>query len=306
MLSAIKDRGFDLIPFDDPIAFRYAYESQYRSKWDKGQEHRLGGGAAFRRAAVEQAALTICSRRGDNFHVRLAPVVPEAQLPGDCRAGPFVSRRRGRGYQKHDGDQLTERGTKEFVLMHCFGIVPKLHQNAGRTAEGAALPAFRKVRLPDFLVELLAGESDQNAAFETWPLADIISPAGEFLRFLQDEWKIFLAAQPILRFRAGFPLATKTCGPTSTRSSSKARSRPSNRTTRPNLPAWRNDRREARSQGSMPCGGFGHCERSSRPNFRPPTCRTVNGSKPPSGGLNSSCCDGNGTRRWTTPTARLG
>jgi hypothetical protein len=37
MLSAIRDRGFDLIPFDDPIAFRYAYESQYRSQWDKGQ-----------------------------------------------------------------------------------------------------------------------------------------------------------------------------------------------------------------------------------------------------------------------------
>jgi len=26
MLSAIKDRGFDLIPFDDPVAFRFAYE----------------------------------------------------------------------------------------------------------------------------------------------------------------------------------------------------------------------------------------------------------------------------------------
>jgi hypothetical protein len=31
MLSAIQDRGFDLIPFDDAIAFRFAYESQYRS-----------------------------------------------------------------------------------------------------------------------------------------------------------------------------------------------------------------------------------------------------------------------------------
>ena len=57
MLSAIRDRGFDLIPFDDPIAFRFAYESQYRSQWDQGPEHRLGGGPAFRRAAVEQAAL---------------------------------------------------------------------------------------------------------------------------------------------------------------------------------------------------------------------------------------------------------
>src|SRR3954471_6426455 len=37
MLSAIKDRGFDLIPFGDSIAFRFAYESQYRSRWDQGQ-----------------------------------------------------------------------------------------------------------------------------------------------------------------------------------------------------------------------------------------------------------------------------
>jgi hypothetical protein len=38
MLSAIRERGFDLIPFDDPIAFRYAYESQYRSLWGQGQK----------------------------------------------------------------------------------------------------------------------------------------------------------------------------------------------------------------------------------------------------------------------------
>lgn len=37
MLSAIRQRGFDLIPFDDPIAFRFAYQSQYRSLWDQGQ-----------------------------------------------------------------------------------------------------------------------------------------------------------------------------------------------------------------------------------------------------------------------------
>ena len=37
MLSAIRERGFDLMPFDDAIAFRFAYESQYRSRWDRGQ-----------------------------------------------------------------------------------------------------------------------------------------------------------------------------------------------------------------------------------------------------------------------------
>lgn len=34
---ALRERGFDLIEFDDPVAFRYAYESNYRALWDRGE-----------------------------------------------------------------------------------------------------------------------------------------------------------------------------------------------------------------------------------------------------------------------------
>ena len=36
MMDAIRRRGFDLIPFDDHVAFRYAYESRFRQRWDRG------------------------------------------------------------------------------------------------------------------------------------------------------------------------------------------------------------------------------------------------------------------------------
>jgi hypothetical protein len=39
--TGIRQRGFELITFDDPIAFRYAYESKYRSLWDAGQSTEL-------------------------------------------------------------------------------------------------------------------------------------------------------------------------------------------------------------------------------------------------------------------------
>jgi len=32
VLTGVRERGFDLIPFDDHIAFRYAYESKYRAR----------------------------------------------------------------------------------------------------------------------------------------------------------------------------------------------------------------------------------------------------------------------------------
>ena len=98
-------------------------------------------------------------------------------------------------YQKHDGDQLTERETKEFVLMHCFSIVPKLIKKPVDLLKVLLSLHSRKVRLPDFLVEYLLESLTKDATFETWPLADILPSRESFLRFLQDEWKAFLAAQ---------------------------------------------------------------------------------------------------------------
>ncbi len=36
ILHEIREQGFELIPFEDHVAFRYAYESIFRSRWDHG------------------------------------------------------------------------------------------------------------------------------------------------------------------------------------------------------------------------------------------------------------------------------
>ena len=33
----LKKKGFDLLEFHDPVEFRYAYEMNYRSIWDRGE-----------------------------------------------------------------------------------------------------------------------------------------------------------------------------------------------------------------------------------------------------------------------------
>ena len=37
LLEAIRKRGFDVATFDDPIAFRFDYESRFRSRRDRGE-----------------------------------------------------------------------------------------------------------------------------------------------------------------------------------------------------------------------------------------------------------------------------
>ena len=41
VLDGIREQGFELIPFDDHVAFRYAFESRYRESWDRGEDTKL-------------------------------------------------------------------------------------------------------------------------------------------------------------------------------------------------------------------------------------------------------------------------
>lgn len=194
MLSAIRDRGFDLIPFDDSIAFRFAYEAQYRSQWDRGQNTDL---VVVLRSAEQQLTKLPFDllKAGRSLTFALHQLFPKLNYPVIAGLDRAYLDAVEEAYQRHDGEQLTERETKEFVLMHCFSIVPKLIKTPVELLKVLLSLHSRKVRLPDFLVEYLLESLNKNVTFETWHLADILPSRESFLRFLQSEWKLFLAAQ---------------------------------------------------------------------------------------------------------------
>ena len=37
VLSGLRARGFELMPFEDSVTFRAEYEERYRSAWDRGE-----------------------------------------------------------------------------------------------------------------------------------------------------------------------------------------------------------------------------------------------------------------------------
>jgi hypothetical protein len=194
MLSAIRDRGFDLMPFDDAIAFRFAYESQYRSRWDRGQNTDL---VVVLRSAEQQLNKLPFDllKAGRPLTFALHQLFPKLNYPVIAGLDRVYLDAVDEAYQKHDGDQLTERETKDFVLMQCFSIVPKLIKKPVDLLKVLLSLHSRKVRLPDFLVDYLLESLTKDTTFETWPLAEIIPGRESFLRFLQDEWTAFLAAQ---------------------------------------------------------------------------------------------------------------
>jgi hypothetical protein len=193
MLSAIRERGFDLIPFDDPIAFRFAYESQYRGAWDNGQKTDL---VVLLRSSEQQLGELPFDllKAGRQMTFALHQLFPKLNYPVIYELDRAYLDALTESYEAHDGDQLTERETKEFVLMHCFSIVPKLIKTPVELLKMLLSLHARKVRLPDFLNSFLLESLAKDSTFDAWPLAEILPSRESFLLFLQDEWGRYLGS----------------------------------------------------------------------------------------------------------------
>jgi PglZ domain len=193
MLSEIRQRGFDLIPFDDPIAFRFAYESQYRSLWDQGQNTDL---VVVLRSAEQQLGKLPFDllKVGRQLTFALHQLFPKLNYPVLYELDRTYLDAVAESYQTHDGDQLTARGTKDFVLKYCFGIDPELIKTPVDLLKLLLSLHARKVRLPDFLNEYLLDGLTKNSTFATWPLTEILPSREKFLRFLQNEWALHLGS----------------------------------------------------------------------------------------------------------------
>jgi hypothetical protein len=191
-LAAIKERGFDLISFEDSISFRYTYESKYRSLWDQGHKTDL--------VVVLQSQDDLPSLPYDLLHVidsrklefSLFKLFPNLNYPvlksldSGCLDPLFEA------YQQQAGSVLGENGTKEFVLTHCFQIVPSLIMNTVGLMEMLLRRHYQNAPIPLGLNEYLLHWLRSRRQFAAWPLDDILANRSEFISFLQEQWPVYI------------------------------------------------------------------------------------------------------------------
>lgn len=191
ILQGIGERGFELIPFEDHIAFRYAYESRFRSRWDRGEQTELV--VVLRSHASNlgslpydllQAGRKLSFNLGDIFPTLSYPVITGLDR-GDLDALYEAQTR-------HAPGQLGDNATKEFVLRHVFEIAPELIKEAKDLLRVLLRRHYRGQRIPATLDERLIQLLRQNDKFDDWPLETLVSDREAFFAFLQERWPIFL------------------------------------------------------------------------------------------------------------------
>lgn len=191
ILESIRERGFELITFEDHIAFRFAYESKYRSRWDRGEQTDLV--VILRAQASDLGNLPFdLLQAGRKLSFSLGNIFPNFSYPvvaaldrGDLDALYDAQRRHAPGL-------LGDNATKEFILRHVFETAPELIKQPSDMLRVLLRRHYREQRIPGVLNERFIQLLRQNNIFDEWPLETIISDREVFFAFLQERWPVFL------------------------------------------------------------------------------------------------------------------
>ena len=188
----LRERAFDLIEYNDPVEFRYAYESKFRSIWDRGKHTDLVVILRLQDAELEslpydllQAGRKLSFILGDLFPNLSYPVIEklersllDALFEAQCKSPP---------------DRLGDNTTKDFILRHVFGIAAELIADEVDLLRALLRLHYGKLQIPLMLAERLIQVLKSHDGFKAWPLSAIVPDDEAFFCFLQERWPLFLS-----------------------------------------------------------------------------------------------------------------
>ena len=191
ILAGIRARGFELIPFEDHIAFRYAYETKFRSRWDKGEQTELV--VVLRSAASDLATLPYdLLQAGRQLSFSLGEIFPNLSYPVVTTLDPGDLDALDDAQRQYAHSVLGDNATIEFILRHVFNIALELIKKPSDLLRVLLRRHYREQRIPSLLEKRLVQLLHQQKGFEDWPLNAIIPDRQAFFAFLQERWSIFL------------------------------------------------------------------------------------------------------------------
>ncbi len=187
----LRGRGFDLIEFNDPIEFRYAYESKYRSIWDRGDHTDLV--VVLRLQDAELAALPYdLLQAGRKLSFSLGDLFPNMSYPVVEQLDRSLLDSLFDAQKKTSPDRMGDNATKDFILRHVFGVAAELISTEVELLRFLLRLHYGNTAIPAMLACRLIEVFENNGSFKGWSLSQIIPDAEPFFGFIQERWPIFL------------------------------------------------------------------------------------------------------------------
>ena len=192
LLAAIRRRGFDLLTFEDHVAFRYAYETEYRQHWDEGQSTELAVILRAPESSLRSLPYDLL-QSGRVLTFSLHDILPKLSYPVIRELDHDALQRVYSADRAYDGPEMGDRATALYVLRHAFGIHPDMLKTPAGILRLLLSRHACGGPMPQRLNEELLALSGAASLPEGWSLERLLGSASEFFRFLQDQWTAYLS-----------------------------------------------------------------------------------------------------------------
>lgn len=190
--TILAQQGFDVVPYRDPVEFRFYYETRHRSRWDAGQSASVVVSLPNGRDGLGRIPFDVLSQAETSarvFDVGFGVVFPNLACDvlseldvADLDAVWAVSRTLGK-------ESLGSNQTRDLVLRSVFKLSAEMVSSETDLVVQLLRLHHAKRVVPRAFAERFASALQRDGRFARWPLADLCSSSDEFFRLLQDRWE---------------------------------------------------------------------------------------------------------------------
>ena len=205
LLTELRGRGFELMLYEDPFAFRAEYEERYRAAWDRGEPGPAPALIVHLRGAEASALPWDIMHHGRVVPLSLAELFPRLaysavqQVEPEHFAGLF---------QAHQTELQSLRGeneSRDFILEHVYQLTPRSIRNPVDFWRELLRMHFANRSLPPLFAQHAAGIIQGKGLFGDQPVATWLASKSALLRVVQDAWYRYLLTLGLEGTRMGEP-----------------------------------------------------------------------------------------------------
>lgn len=201
ILPELRDRGFEVLPFEDSIAFRADYEERWRQAWDNGEEGPAKALVMHLESGEPSNLPWDYLRQARTVRLSLANLFPRLSYGVVRRLGTEYRDALFKAHAEHASQSLGEAATKDFILTHIFQLGPHLISEPKDLWRELLRLHYRNTALPTMLADHVQNILEAKAPFEGLPISELFASQATALRVVQDAWERFLATKGILGSR---------------------------------------------------------------------------------------------------------
>lgn len=203
LLAELRQRGFDVIPFEDSIAFRAEFERRYRTEWRQGRPGPANAVILHWKSDDTSVLPWDYLRSGRQVRLSLADLLPKL-APGVTRqVGPEHLGQLFEAQADHATQVLGESATKEFVLLHVFRLSPPLIRSVTDLWRELLKIHYAEGELPALFSSHVEAVLSRIDAFRGLPIANLFGSRSYLLNVLQSVWSRYLKTMGVVGKHVG-------------------------------------------------------------------------------------------------------